>query len=489
MKGVNLLGEFMADELMQCFVKTKKSLKENNKDWSPKRVDRVARAICVKQTGQSFVKHSASVDSMFDVSLSESGEIKDISFIFNTDIEVLEKAKLDEIRPTYEIRDPDSKLVVGRALFETTSKNFNRYEEKEIKKAVKTFPGVTCQVDHSDSARDTFGIVQESWWDTRTSPKEMAYIAELEGSDPFTAKVVKGYLRGVSVKSGAKSVECSICGEQWSFMHEHWPGEKYDGKVCERIPRGIYFKHLGFTPIPALDADTEYVAASISEAFDNATVYMDYKFKGKRQQISNVSVADNKIGEIQMSESDSEQAKALREAEKAKYELAEAQRKIEELSEQSKQQSDILKENERLKSETKSRLVDDIIEKELALKKIEDKNIEERKKELTNESNTVLKAKLDVLKEWYSNMDHSDSNRTPEAGSKSKNFGVNSPFSELDEGKKEKYLKEAKSSQLAKGLFGRNPSITAVETLDGFDQTRGRWNTDLAELFRAVPKR
>jgi len=479
----------MPDKLMRCFVSTKKSLKEDNKDWSTKRIDRVARAICVKQTGQTFQHNSSSVDQMFDVSITESGEIKDISFTFNTDVEVIERTKLDEVRPKYEIRDPESKLVIGRALFETTSKNFNRYEEKEIKKAVKTFPGVTCQVDHSDSARDTFGIVQDSWWDTKTSPPEMAYIAELEGSDPVTAKVVKGYLRGVSVKSGAKSVECSICGEEWSFMHEHWPGEKYDGKVCERIPRGIYFKHLGFTPIPALDADAEYVAASVSEAFDNATVYMDYKFKEVKLAHDSKDNVGSEIGEIEMSESDSEQQKALREAEKAKYELAEAQRKNQELSEQMKKQEDILKENERLKAETKSRLVNDIIEKELSLKKIEDKDIEERKKELVNESNTVLNAKLDVLKEWYDNLDHSSPDRTPDAGSKSKTFGLGSGFSELDDGKKEKYIKEAKASQLAKGLFGRNPSITAVNTLDEFDAVRGRWNTDLAELFRKVPKR
>lgn len=480
----------MPEKLMLCFVSTKKSLASDHKDWSRKRIDRVARAICVKQTGQKFGKHSAAVDHMFDVSFTESGEVKDLSFFFDSPVEVVEKEKLSEIRPNYEIRDPDSKLVVGRALFETSSKNFNRYEEKEVKKSVKTFPGVTCQADHSESIRDTFGIVQDGWWDTTTSPPEMAYIAELEGSDPATAKVVKGYVRGVSIKGGAKTIECSICGEEWSFLHEHWPGEKYDGKVCERIPRGIWYKHLGFVTRPAVEgADAQYVAASVSEALDNAMAYGDIVYKGKRS-ISNTKVADSKIGEFSMSESDSEQAKALREAERAKYDLAEAQRKNEELSEQMKQQEDILKENERLKQGVKVRLISDIIEKELALKKIEKKNVEERKKELDSISNIVLEAKLDVLKEWYSDSNHSiNPDRTPDAGSKSKDFGFSSSFTELDKGKKEKYLKEAKAAQLAKGLFGRNPSISAVETLEGFDTLTGRWNTDLAELFKRVPKR
>lgn len=475
---------------MRCFVKVKKSLAIDNPKWSSKRVDRVARAICVKQTGQKFHKHSSSIDDMFNVSFSESGRIKDLSFTFSSPYEVVEASKIGEYRSDYEIKDPESAIVVGRALFDTVSKNFNKYLEKEVKKSVGKLPGVTCQVDHSESARDTFGVVHDSWWDTKTSPPEMAYIAELEGSDPVTAKVVKGYLRGVSVRGMSKKVECSICGEEWTFMHEHWPGEKYDEKVCERIPRGIWYRHLGFTPVPAVEgADTHYVAASMAEAIDNAMVYIDYQFKEFQEAIDKKKKTNrtDTFGDFEMSESDSEIAKALQAAEKAKYELAESQRKSEELSEKLKEQEEVLKENERLKAEQKAGLIDEIIEKELALKKIEEKNVEERKKELQDTENNILKAKLDVLKEWYKNIP--EPSPTPDAGSKSKIFATSSGFQELDKAKQEKYIKEAKASQLATGLFNRNPSVSAVQTLDEWDVKRGRWKTSLAELFRSVPKR
>lgn len=492
MDDIKTLGEIVPEKLMRCFLGVKKDLAADHKDWTPKRRDRVARAICVKRTGLSFQKHSASVDSMFDVSFSESGEIKELSFTFSTPYEIVEAKKLKEIRPNYKINDPESAIVVGRSMYEVSSKNFNRYEEKEIKKAVKTMPGITCQVDHSESARDTFGIVQDAWWDPKTIPPETGYIAELEGSDPVTAKVKKGYLRGVSMRSGAKTVECSVCGETWNWGHEHFPGEKYDGKMCERIPRGIYYRHLGFTPIPAIEgADAHYIAANMSEAFDNAMAFVDYQSKHgmrKERDYAQLNIKTD-FGENIMSESDSEVAKALREKEKAKYELAESQRQNEELSKQITQQGDILKENESLKSKAKARLVKEVIEKELALKKIEEKNVSDRTKELEAIDVLVLEAKLDVLKEWYSNLPPEEPISTPEAGSKSKNFGFGSNFQELDEQKRKQYLKEAKASKLAHGLFKRDPSVSAVSTLDEWDKTRQRWKTDLAELFRSVPNK
>ena len=485
----------MPEPLLRCFTHTKARLRGDHDGWSKKRVDRVARAICVKSTGQQFKHNDAALESMFNVSFSESGIVKKLDFRFSTPVEVIEASKLKELRPNYEIRDPDSKIVVGQAILATLSSNFNRYSEKVLKKAVKTIIGKTCQIDHSLSARDTFGRVTDAWWDTGVAPSEMAYIAELEGSDPVTAKVVKGYVDGVSVSGDAGRIECSICGEEWNWMHEHWPGEEYDGKVCERIMYDVVFKHLGFTPIPAFDsADAYYVANSMSEAIDNTTAYMDIlndKNKPKQSQgtLKTYSVLAPTFGET-MTSPEEELAKALEKASRLQYQEAELKAKISELEAQATETDDLQKTLDKMRDQEKSRLVNEVIDLEIKLKKVDSSKIEARKNELVESSVAALEANLSVLRDWHSATVKQQPTATG-GGPKSKNFGHSgsSKIEEISPEKKAFYIREAKIEQLHLGLFGKRPSVNAVKTLQEWDSLRGRWKTDLSEMFRAVPKR
>ena len=364
----------MPEKLLRCFTKTKAQLRGSNKKWTSKRIKQVARAICVKSTGQKFQHSDPSLDSMFNVSFSESGTVKKLEFNFSAPIEVLEASKVKQVRPDYEIRDPDSKIVVGQAILATVSTNHNRYPEKELKKAVKTLIGKTCQIDHSMSARDTFGIVTDAWWDAKAKPAEMAYIAELEGSDPVAAKVAKGYVTGVSVSGNADYIECSICGEEWSWSHEHWPGQEYDKKTCERIMHGITFNHLGFTPIPAFEsADAYYVADSMGESIDNAMAYVDII---KRPPISTKSFGET------MSTPEEKLTEALKEASKLQYQEAELKSKITALESKANDSDDLQKKLDKMRDKEKSRLFNDVIDLEVKLEKVEPNLVEARIEEL-----------------------------------------------------------------------------------------------------------
>lgn len=478
----------MPAKLLRCVRSVKKDLADDHSDWSSKRVDRVARAICVKRTGQRFKHTDPSLDNMFGASFTESGKARNIHFAFESHFDVVEKDEIDKVKLGYQIRDPESVLSVGRAAIAGTSLNFNLYEADELRKATPTLPGVTCQVDHSESARDTFGIVTDGWWDKTSDPPEMAYIAELEGSDPITAKVRKGYLKGVSMAGGARQVICTICNEEWDWLHEHTPGEKYDGKTCERKFKGIFFRHLGFTAFPAVEgADVNYVAASMSEALENALAFMDHQeARGTPNIDKNGTRSDNSettFGEMIMSSD--QVTEYLKEIEREKFKSAQLAQEKEELEAKLSETDTLKKELELLQEREQKRLVSEIIDLQVQLKKLDPKKAEERRAELANESTAVLEAKVSVLKEFEVPVSAAE---PALAGSKSVMFASNSRFKELDAEKQEHYINEAKLHRMSEQMFGHPPSVSAVKTLEEWDYNMDRWKTDFSDLIKSVPR-
>jgi len=499
----------MPEKLMRCYLATKKDLRADHEEWSNKRVDRVAKATCVKSTGQKFKRHDNTIDDMFNVVFGESGEVKGIEFQFSSDIKFIEKVDLEKFRPAVEINDPDSILNVGKAIWATDSANYNRYSEKELKKAVKTLPGKTCQVDHSESAYSTFGVVQDAWWDTGLPVPEIAYISELEGSNEVAQRVKKGYIRGVSVSGMADTIECSICGESWDWMHEHFPGQEYDGEVCYREMKDITFRHLGYTSFPAIEgADAQYIASSVHEALENAFAFIDYSYKhGVRKTTESKDSASTTprlrvppveaeiFGEkISMSEN-TEYIETLKKLERESLEKAKLAEEKVVLENKLKEMETIQSDLKTLKEREKVRLVTDIVDYQEKLSLNQGKTAEVRRSELSELSEVALQAKVDVLKEMW---DKEEKDSTPDApptiteqitGSpRSKNFKPSSKFAELDEIRKKEYIKEAKLEKLSLGLFGRRPSVSAVQTLREWDEDLERWNQPLVELIKQVPK-
>jgi hypothetical protein len=178
---------------------------------------------------------------------------------------------------------------------------------------------------------------------------------------------------------------------------------------------------------------------------------------------------------------------ALREMQKLEYanaELAKEKKDLEEKLAKAAKAEAALKE---MQDREQTRLVQEVIDLELELDKLEESNVNARRSDLSNESEISLTSRVDVLKEWLKS--RPENTTAPEAGPKSKLTGFGSNIAEMSEIRKNHYIKESKKEQLAIGLFGTVPSISSVKTLQEWDAVRGRWDNQLPELFRRVPKR
>ena len=437
---------------------------------------------------------------MFNVTFSESGAIKGLEFQFQSEVKFIEKDELEKFRPAVEINDPDSILSVGTAIWATDSKNFRRYAEKELQRAAKTLRGKSCQIDHNESALYTFGVVQDSWWDKGVMPAEIAYVSELEGSNEVAQKVKKKYIRSVSVSGMAEEITCSICGEEWSWAHEHFPGEEYDGETCYQDMKKITFRHLGYTNFPGIEgADTQYVANSVDEAIENAFAYVDYIGKhGLRKSAEDNTKVPSAFGEkISMSEEPKELVERLKLLEKSEFERAKLQKEKAQLEvkmaalEAEKTKSD--KDLETLKTVEKERLINEIVDLQDKLELTKGRKAEERRVDLANEHMLSITAKVEALREMWDKEDKKDVpprsiiSEGITGQSRSRTF-KGSKFDELDPERKKFYEKEAKLERYAIGLFGHRPSVGAVQILSEWNGNLDRWNTDFADMFKTVPK-
>jgi len=480
----------MPEKLLRCVRKVKADLAEENPDWSDKRRNKVATAICVKSTGLPMKHSNPTVQNMFSASFGENGKVENISFSFKTPLKFIEKSELQEKYPQYKLRDPDSITVVGRAAIAGVSANFSEFFAAELKKAGKTLKGVPCQADHSESARDTIGLVTDQWWDESLDPPELSYIAELDGSDPVSQKVAKGYVSGVSVAGGAKQVICSVCGEEWDWLHEHIPGKKYKGVLCTKQFKGIFFRHLGFTPFPAVEgADASYVANSMDEALENTMAFLNH-VERQGAAIKHESTSPE-AGLVTFGESNqlTDNPDLVRELEREKLKSAQLAQDMEKLQEKLTNMATLEETLEKQNKIIKEGLVSDILGLQAKLSIDGGKSADERRSVLEKESLDTLRVKADVMRESAANLPEPE---VEESIIRSRSLNLDAAkghkFGELDKERKEHYIREAKLEKLSLGLFDQRPSVSAVKTLKEWDYDLGKWRTDLSDLFKAAPK-
>jgi hypothetical protein len=184
------------------------------------------------------------------------------SILYPTEFSYLSPFEFEE-RQNPDKKSVMEKLMSGTALYPTTSRNFNVYSAEEIIKAAPSLKGVPVQADHSFKAKDTVGTVRNSMVSERG---KLAFLAGLDPKDDLTQKAEAGYIKFVSVYGTAERSICTICKEDMTLFHKHWPGQKYDGKVAKVKHENITFRHLGMTNYPGVArAKIAGVESSIDE--------------------------------------------------------------------------------------------------------------------------------------------------------------------------------------------------------------------------------
>lgn len=457
---------------MRCHRSVKKSLKKEHEDWTRKRIDKVARAICVKRTGMTF-QHSEMITSPTpQFSVSESGAVKSAQVFFNSPFTIIEKEKLKEALPDYVPKDPNSVIIVGTAVSESRSSNGRIYVEKELKKATSSLKGCKCQVDHSESIRDTFGVITETWWEKET--KATDFVAELEGDDPVTAKVVKGYVENVSIAASAERMECNICGEEMTWLHEHQIGEEYDGVLCGVIPMGINYRHLGFVLHGGVKgAGAEYVPASVGEAFENLLTAWEYDQQAPRPNLGSKKSMGN----------EEDMAKVLQEKERLRLELEDARKEKVALEGRVKETAKLEEEVKKMRETNTKRVVDRIVEVELKLGRYSEKEAIDKKTALLKENEDSLSARLSVLEEWLKKAYLIAGTTDGTQGqAKSKVMGFDEKTKSNYGNKQAFYEKEAKIEKIGMLFFGTRPSRSAVRTCQEYNVRVGKWKNSFSEL-------
>lgn len=462
----------MPKKLLKCVKQVKADLQKRRPAWSNKRVDRVARATCVKSTGQKFQHSSEGPVPYFNIAFAESGRVERFSFSFDSDYKVISIEEARKKRKGIAVNDPDGVIISGEAIVAGLSKNYRRYRPEVLKKAAPTMSGKPCQIDHSHSARDTFGIVHESWYDETS--KTVEYISELDGEDPVSRKVEKGYVNSVSI-GGEATVTCNICKEEMTLWHKHVPGEKYDKKTCEiDVEDDLVFNHLGFTPFPGVEsASADHVKITMDDAIEDAIASLEWRIKeaaGSAPERTTMTT----IGERTMPDEDKA---SLVEIERLKLQLDASNKKNEKLEKAVKGREDDRKRLVELESRQRSDTIAEIVAAQVELKQLEENDVPSAKALLEKSDQTVLDARLTVLREWLAANPPKQKQPPRGSGGRSLDLGNETRMPEI-------WVNEAKKARLSYMMFGNQPSTSAVRTVgewEGDPQT-GRWKSPLTEI-------
>lgn len=172
--------------------------------------------------------------------------------------------------------------------------NDRLYEKREFKLQVDSylFPYNKPVLMYHDSGTDNIGnVVWAKYYDIEDNdeaeeitgmklkhpPKQDGFILlKLKVQDQEQQKKINnGLYNTVSIGFFSEYMECSICGEKvdsmWD-MHEHIPGEEYDGETCYYMPRDIEFVEVSVVNIPA-----DRYAIILNKEYEQANSYVENK--------------------------------------------------------------------------------------------------------------------------------------------------------------------------------------------------------------------
>jgi len=150
------------------------------------------------------------------------------------------------------------------------NRNFYNYNAASVKKAAPSWitphqlSVLPISSAHLPNRGEPVGkVIDVSYKAIRNAAKDSPkgkLVLTLKILDHDTIRKIKnGLYETVSVGSKAKSVKCSICGDEVSWDHEHQLGKEYDGKLCYWDIEVDYYREVSFANLPA-DISSTHVA-------------------------------------------------------------------------------------------------------------------------------------------------------------------------------------------------------------------------------------
>lgn len=482
----------MPQKLVNCTSDVKKQLSGKYPSWSSQKVDRTARAICVKSTGLTFKKDSqfALPDSFFTfleshgMNYNEDGDISVFQLEYTAPApeigEIIEQANAAGEMQKY-------RVARGLAIYPVKSRNNRRYLKSEIEKASKTLVGVPLQKDHSESVNDTYGTIVKQ--EFNPSSGHQRYEALLDPEDPITKKIEAGFIKNVSVSINPKTMECNICGERMNYWHKHIPGFEYDGKEAEAVPKDWYYRHLGTVTVPGVpkasiktsgesasesdyefdfvDSANEMILEMITEAYE--------PFYEAVVQKSNGFVHKHKDKGVIMTDEIEEQYKELaKNYEKQGLIIEQLQKQLD------AQDAEHKKFVEGLQKQKHSELVEKVTELELNTNRLKKENVSSRRDELSKMNQIQLETRYETLKEFEAENASNTKKVTPRSVSfnEMQSPDGRSPPHQMEAGEMSERAKyEYDIGMLGSVMFPStwNPTNKALQTLERWDFNRNDW--------------
>lgn len=385
----------MPAKLERCVTELKKSLRKEHPEWDAEKIEQVAYATCVKSTGQ----HPSDEEGA-TVALEETNTMKWASTIsvhesFDSAFSTLKRPAVKKLYGLEEARfdfleeaagDTDTHFyIVGEAIHPITTTNLHTYLAEELEASASSLAGRPVMVDHAKKSENVAGKVLVSAWEERAGlDGTISYIARIRRSHPVAEAVKVGDISTVSIGAVAKTIECSVCGEDMRYCSHHI-GKPYetDGEsvLATAIGRGLTFRELSITPFPADPHATAHVSHnSMYSAMEMLVESSEYKTQLRKAGV-----------EHKMSEDNHEELTTLSEEIKK---LREEKEQLHKEKEDADQEIELFRERE------KTTLVDRVFEMEVDANTSKSEDEKVRKAELKAKSTEVLQAKIEDLKKF-----------------------------------------------------------------------------------------
>lgn len=468
--------------LLKLYELAQTHLKKEYPSWNPDLINKAALSYAAVESGLSkkiLNPNSISINlrnicESTGVQISNGGLISNLLFEFKTESPIIEE-RVDTEKDTG--KKIVSKIMKGTMVYPTRSENFRRYLKTELRKAAPTMEGKPVQKDHSFSVNDTFGTIESVKF--IESSGKTKYEARVDPDDPVTKKIESGFVKNVSIGYKAGKMECSICGEAMGWFHDHVPGFKYDDEIAEAIPRDMVYNHLGVVSFPGVSGTSagvesgEVVEKSVNESM---LVLMTEGFEPYYTQITE----SMKNGVMNMSNNEGNNKEAYEtalKAEKLKLQNEQLENKLKEANEK----------HEKFVSETKAtelkNLIEQVLESEMKLNKLEAENVNTRRSVLEKMSKELLQARFDIFAEEIKN--RQDIEDSKPKSPKSKIFSQNENLPTQRQEYSGRQVRELQLEWLGSKLFRENykPTVSAVSTLDDWDHVKQEWKRPLKEFI------